>query len=214
METGPAPPRRGLAGQIPHLDRSRGTSLGSVRGQTHRQDVQVVHCRRRRAVLSAPCLASCSSASPSPKVATSSETSTRTCVATTQRHVPSWATHSARAFTGPPRSLMPTRSYAPVRGASSMPIRLISRLMPFKRFPSHVLSPCGGWTSSGPCERRPGDTLTCWSPWISSLNGSRRAQSQTSGRSKPCRFSLISSTGSGYRIPSSPMGPNLQAGSS
>jgi ribonuclease HI len=159
--------------------------------------------------------ASYSGASPSPKVASSSETSMRACVATTRCRVPSWATHSARAFTGPPRSLTPMRSYAPARGASSMPVRLISRLTPFKRFPSHGLSPCGGWTSSSPCERRPGATLTCWSLWISSPNGSRHTQSQTSGRSKLCLSLLTSSTGSKYRIPSSPtMGPNLPAGSS
>jgi hypothetical protein len=32
------------------LDGSRGTSLGLIRGQMHRQDGQVVHPRRRRAV--------------------------------------------------------------------------------------------------------------------------------------------------------------------
>jgi hypothetical protein len=108
-----------------------------------------------------------------------------------------------QGFTSPPRSLMPTRSYVPTRGASSMPAGLISRLTPFKRFPSHGLSPCGGWTSSGPCERRPGATLTCWSPWISSLSGSRRAQSRTSGQSRPCHSSPTSSTDLGYRMPSS-----------
>jgi hypothetical protein len=150
-----------------------------------------------------------------PQGPSSSETSTRACVATTRRLVPSWATRFARACTGPPRLLKPTRSYAPARGVSSIPVRLISWLTPFKRFPSHGLSPCGGWTSSGPCERRPGATLTCWSPWTSSLNGLRHAQSQTSGRSKPCHSLLTSSTGSGYRIPSSlTMGPNLLVGSS
>jgi hypothetical protein len=29
--------------------------------------------------------------------------------------------------------------------------------------PLHGLSPCGGWTSSGPCERRPGASPICWS---------------------------------------------------
>jgi ribonuclease HI len=72
---------------------------------------------------------------PSPKVASSFETSTRACVATTRRRVPSWATCSAKAFTSPPRSLTPTRSYEPARGANSIPARLISRLTPFKRFP-------------------------------------------------------------------------------
>jgi hypothetical protein len=81
---------------------------------------------------------------PTPRVASSFETSMRACVATTRRRVPSWATHSAKAFTGQPQSLTPTRSYEPVRGASSMPAKLISRLKPFKRFPSHGLLPCGG----------------------------------------------------------------------
>jgi hypothetical protein len=40
-------------------------------------------------------------ASPSPRVAISFMSSTRAFVATTRRLVPSWATHSAKAFTGP-----------------------------------------------------------------------------------------------------------------
>jgi hypothetical protein len=55
-------------------------------------------------------------------------------------------------------------SCALARGANSTPARPISQRMPSKRFPSHGLSPWGGWTSSGPCERRPGATLTCWLP--------------------------------------------------
>jgi ribonuclease HI len=46
METEPAPPRGGLAGQISRLDGSRGTSLGPIRGQAHHQNGQVVHRRR------------------------------------------------------------------------------------------------------------------------------------------------------------------------
>jgi hypothetical protein len=42
---------------------------------------------------------------------------------------------------------------------------------------------CRGWTSSGPCERRPGATPTCWSPWTNSPSGSRHAQSRTLGQS-------------------------------
>jgi hypothetical protein len=103
------------------------------------------------------------------------------CVATTRHRVPLWATCSPRAFTGPPRSLTPARLYAPTKGVSFMPVRQISRLTPFKRFPSHGLSPCGGWTSSSPCERHPRATLTYWSSWISSLNGSRCAQSKPQG---------------------------------
>jgi hypothetical protein len=62
-------------------------------------------------------------------------------------HAPSWAPHSAQASTSPSRSLKPMRSYAHARGGSSMLARLISRLIPCKRFPSHGLSACGGWTS-------------------------------------------------------------------
>jgi hypothetical protein len=112
---------------------------------------------------SAPCQASCSGAYPSPRGASSSETSTRACVATTRLHAPSWAMRSARASTGLPRSLMP-RLCAPTRGANSTPTRPISQRTPSRRSPSHGLLPCGGWTSSGPYERRPGATLTCWSP--------------------------------------------------
>jgi hypothetical protein len=43
-------PHGGLARQIHHLDGSRGTPLGPIRGQTHCQDGQVVGPRRRRAV--------------------------------------------------------------------------------------------------------------------------------------------------------------------
>jgi hypothetical protein len=37
--------------------------------------------------------------------------------------------------------------------------------------PSHGHSPCGGWTSSGLCEKRPGATPTYWSPSTSSPSG-------------------------------------------
>jgi hypothetical protein len=69
---------------------------------------------------------------PIPKAGSSSETSTRAHAATTWHRVPSWATHSAKASTGRPRSLTPTRSYAPARGASFTPARPISRLTPSK----------------------------------------------------------------------------------
>jgi ribonuclease HI len=39
-----------------------------------------------------------------------------------------------------------------------------------------------GWTLSGPCERCPGATPTYWSSWTNSQNGSRYAQSRTSGQ--------------------------------
>jgi hypothetical protein len=96
-----------------------------------------------------------------------------------------WATRSAKAFIGPPRSLMPTRSCALARGANFMHVRPISRLMPYRPYPSHGRLPCGGWTSSGPCEKRPGATPTYWLLWTNSPSGSRHAQSQTSGQSRP-----------------------------
>jgi hypothetical protein len=52
---------------------------------------------------SAPLRASCSDACPSPKGASSFETFTQACAATTRRRAPSWATHSAKASIGPPR---------------------------------------------------------------------------------------------------------------
>jgi hypothetical protein len=83
--------------------------------------------------------------------------------ATTPRPTPSWATHSARAFIGPPRLQMPARSYAPARGANSTPANPTSLLTSYRPSPSHSPSPCGGWTSSDPCGRRPGASPTCWS---------------------------------------------------
>jgi hypothetical protein len=110
---------------------------------------------------SAPRLASCSGTSPSPTVASLFETSTR-------RRALLWVMRSTKAFIGPTWSLTPTRSCAPTKGANFTPARLISRLTPYKLFPSHSRSLYGGWTSSGPCERRPGATPTYWSSWTNS----------------------------------------------
>jgi ribonuclease HI len=109
---------------------------------------------------SAPGQAFCSDVCPSLRGASSFETSTRAYVATMRRHAPSWATRSAKASTGPPRSLMQARSCAPVKGASSTPASPTFLHTSSKPSPSHGLSPCGGWTSSGPCERRPGASPT------------------------------------------------------
>jgi hypothetical protein len=65
---------------------------------------------------SMPRQASCSDAYPSPRGASSSETFTRACAATTRRRAPSWAMHSARASTGLLRLLMPAGLCAPVDG--------------------------------------------------------------------------------------------------
>jgi hypothetical protein len=45
-----------------------------------------------------------------------------------------------------------------------MPARPISQSTPCKPYLSCGRSPCGGWTLSGPCERRPWATPTSWSP--------------------------------------------------
>jgi hypothetical protein len=58
---------------------------------------------------------------PSPRGASSCGTSTLGSVAILPRLVPSLAMLSAKAFTGPPRSRTPARSYAPTRGASFTP---------------------------------------------------------------------------------------------
>jgi ribonuclease HI len=58
---------------------------------------------------------------PSPRCASSCETSTRGSAAITPRPAASLATHSAKAFTGLLRSRMPARSCAPAKGASSTP---------------------------------------------------------------------------------------------
>jgi ribonuclease HI len=86
---------------------------------------------------------------------------TQAYAATTPQPAPSWAMRSARAFTGPPRSLTHARSCAPAKGASSTPASPISPRTSCRPSPSRGLLPYGGWTSSGPCERRPGATPTC-----------------------------------------------------
>jgi hypothetical protein len=43
MDTEPPPSRGGLARQIHRLDGSRGAPLGSIRGQAHCQDGQIIH---------------------------------------------------------------------------------------------------------------------------------------------------------------------------
>jgi hypothetical protein len=70
---------------------------------------------------SAPRRASCSNVCPSLRGASSFGTFTWAYAATTRRHALSWATHSARASTGPLRSRTPARSCAPAKGASFTP---------------------------------------------------------------------------------------------
>jgi ribonuclease HI len=138
MDTEPAPPRGGLARQIHRLDGSRGTSLRPIRGQTHRQDGQVVLPRRRRAV-QAHRFRRPAAMRAHPLGARAPSRHSRGHAATTQCRAPSSATHSARSSIGPPRLLMPTRSCAPARGANFTPAKLTSRLTPSRRFPSHGL---------------------------------------------------------------------------
>jgi hypothetical protein len=49
-----------------------------------------------------------------------------------------------QGFIGPLRSLMPMRSCAPARGANFKHASPISQLKPYKLYPSHGHSPCGG----------------------------------------------------------------------
>jgi ribonuclease HI len=109
---------------------------------------------------SSPRQASCSDASPSLRGASSSATSMRAYAATTRRRAPSWATHSAKASTGPPRSPMPARSCAFAKGASSTPANPTCLRTSCRPSPLHGPSLCGDWTSSGLCEKHPGATPT------------------------------------------------------
>jgi ribonuclease HI len=111
-------------------------------------------------------------------------TYTQACAATTPRPTPSWATRSARAFTGPPRQLTPAKSCAPAKGASSTPASPTSLRTSCRPSPSRGLLPRGDWTLSGLCGRRPGATPTCWSQSTSSPSGWRCAPLQISGQSK------------------------------
>jgi ribonuclease HI len=164
---------------------------------------------------SAPLPASCNDVCLSPKGASSSGTYTRACAATIPRPAPSWATRSARAFTGPPRSLTPVKSCAPAKGASSTLASPTSPHTSCRPSPSRGLSPCGGWTSSGPCGRRPGATPSCWSQSTNSPSGWRYAPSRTSGRSRRRRSSPTLSIALECQTPSSlTTGPNSQAESS
>jgi hypothetical protein len=88
---------------------------------------------------------------------------------------------SARASTSPSRLPTPARSCAPAKGANSTPASPISLRTSCRPSPSCGLSPCGDWTSSGPCERRPGATPTFWSLLTSSPSGWRCAPSRISG---------------------------------
>jgi ribonuclease HI len=134
---------------------------------------------------SVPRHASCSDASPSLRGASSFATSTRAYAVTTRRRAPLWATHSAKASTGPLRLLMPARSCAPAKGASSTPANPTFLHTSCRPSPSRGLSPCGGWTSSGPYGKRPRATPTYWLPSTSFPSGLRCAPSRISGQSRP-----------------------------
>jgi ribonuclease HI len=56
--------------------------------------------------------------------------------------------------------------------------------LPARTIPVRGPLPCGDWTSSGPCERRPGASPTYWSPSTNSPSGLRCARSQISRRSR------------------------------
>jgi hypothetical protein len=59
---------------------------------------------------------------------------------------------------------MPARSCTPAKGASSTPARPTSLRMPSRQSLSHEPSPCGGWTSLGPCGKHSGAKPTYWLP--------------------------------------------------
>jgi hypothetical protein len=73
---------------------------------------------------------------------------------------------------------MPARSCAPARGGSSTLARPTFLHTSCRQSPSHGLLPCGGWTSSDPCEKHPGASPTYWSPSTNSPSGLRCAQSR------------------------------------
>jgi transposase InsO family protein len=93
---------------------------------------------------------------PIPRGVSSSGTYTRAYAATMPHPAPSWATRSARASTGPPRSLTPARSCAPAKGASSTLASPISPCTSCRPSPSRGPSPCGDWTFVGPLWKAPG----------------------------------------------------------
>jgi hypothetical protein len=78
---------------------------------------------------------------------------------------------SARASTGPPWWLTPARSCTPAKNDSSTPASPTSLCTSCRPSLSHGPSPCGGWTSSGLCEKHPGATPTYWSPSTSFPSG-------------------------------------------
>jgi transposase InsO family protein len=102
---------------------------------------------------SAPPPASCSDAYLSPKGSSSSGTYTRACATTMPHPAPSWATRSARAYTGPLRSLTPARSCAPTKGASSTLASPISPRTSCRPSPSRGLLSCGGLDIAGPLRK-------------------------------------------------------------
>jgi hypothetical protein len=92
---------------------------------------------------SAPRRASCSDACPSLRGASSFGTFMRAYAATTRHRTLSWEMRSARAFTGPLRSLTPVRSCAPVKGVNFMPAGPTSLRTPSKPSLSRGPLSCG-----------------------------------------------------------------------
>jgi hypothetical protein len=167
--------------QIHCLDGPRGTSLGPIQGQTHHQDGQVIHPRRRRAVQARRVgRLAAMRAHPSGREllrdlhagVCGHHAAPRTLVGNAFR----------QGFYWPLRLLMPVRSCAPARGATFTPARLTFLRTPSRRSPSHGPLPCGGWTLSGPSERRPRATPTCWLPSTSFPSGRGAPDHKSQGR--------------------------------
>src|SRR6185369_12737712 len=120
--------------------------------------------------------------------------------------------HFDMVFTGPLRSPTPPTSCGPARVASSTLERCTSRPTLCRPSPSRGRLPCGGWTSSARCRRRPEASPTCWWQSTNSPNGSRLDPSARLDPSKPFCSLLTLSSGSGSRTRSSPTtAPSSQA---
>jgi hypothetical protein len=110
---------------------------------------------------------------PSPKDKSCCKRYTRGLAVTMLHLEPSWGTPSDKVSTGRPRWPTPLGLYAPAKGVNSTRDRCTCPLRPYRQYPSPGRLPCGVWTSSVPCRRRPGASRTCWSPSTNSPSGSR-----------------------------------------
>jgi ribonuclease HI len=110
---------------------------------------------------------------PSPKDKSCYRKYTRGLAVTMQHLGPSLETLSDKVSTGRPRWPTPLRLYAPAKGVNSTRDRHTCPLKPCRQYPSLGRLSYGVWTSSVPCRRHPGASITCWSPSTNSPSGSR-----------------------------------------